>query len=220
MLSVSPVGVPQIQRSYERPLKEPEPKELLLKPIMLENSWSFWFDRYAGPGLTVEEYAASLCRLGTFNSIQSFWNWFNNLPPTSKLGARMSYHLMKGTIRPLWEDLENIDGGTFSIKVSKQETDSAWLQLLLAVVGEQFFRVLKENDDICGVSVSIRRDDNIINLWHKNARSIDVVKCSSFISSIFRQIKIQGPITYKVHQNEENFKADFNKGKQQSQPVP
>jgi len=120
-------------------VKEQDNKELLRKPIFLENNWSFWFDRYAGPGLTVEQYAASLRHLGSFDTVQGFWKWYNNLPPIKKLGPKTSYHLMKAKIRPLWEDLDNIDGGTFSIKISKRDTDSAWLTIVLAVIGEQFF---------------------------------------------------------------------------------
>jgi hypothetical protein len=46
--------------------------QLMEEPIYLENPWSFWFDKYAGPGLTVEQYAASLKKLGTVNTIQVF----------------------------------------------------------------------------------------------------------------------------------------------------
>ncbi len=39
-------------------------------PLLLENGWAFWYDKYIGPGRTVEEYAAALHNLGGFGSVQ------------------------------------------------------------------------------------------------------------------------------------------------------
>jgi len=186
---------------------QPLPPGIIDQPISLENTWSIWFDRYKGAGLTVEEYAASLHQLGSFDTIQSFWRWYNNLPLTNKLRPRDSYHLMKNNIRPRWEDPANVGGGSFSIRVPKSDTDAAWLQVLLATVGEQFSRTMNEKDDICGVTVSIRRDENLITVWHRNATQANVFQFSAFIRSLLPNIRLQPP-TYKVHQNEENFKAD------------
>jgi len=199
------------------PILQDTPANILSEPVVLENSWSFWFDRYLGPGLTVEEYASSLCNLGSFHSIQNFWRWVNNLPPTCKLGPRTSYHVMKQNVRPLWEDDENVNGGTFTFKVSKAESDAVWLRVLLAIVGEQFSAVLDESDDICGASVSIRKDENIINIWHKNTYAIDKSKVASYIHSLLGDFHVMVP-TYKVHQTQNNFKVDFLRPKQ-SEPL-
>lgn len=40
------------------------------EPVALENTWSFWHDKFIGPGQTVEEYEASLHKLCTFSTIQ------------------------------------------------------------------------------------------------------------------------------------------------------
>jgi len=203
----SPVFVYNIVKKKESPLPN------LNQPVQLENSWSFWFDRYQGPGLTVEEYTASLKNFGSFNSIQNYWRWFNNLPPTTQLPPRTSYHLMKENVRPLWEDEENVNGGTFTFKVSKAESDAVWLRILLAIIGEQFCVAMDETDDICGATISIRKDENIINIWHKNTYAVDIKKVSSFIHNLLRDFNVLPP-TYKVHQTQQNFKADFVKPKQ------
>lgn len=46
---------------------------------------------------------------------------------------------------------------------------NAWRELLLACIGEQFATVLAKGDDICGVTVSIRQYDNILQLWNRDA---------------------------------------------------
>lgn len=40
------------------------------EPVSLENTWSFWHDKFIGPGQSVEEYEASLHKLCTFSTIQ------------------------------------------------------------------------------------------------------------------------------------------------------
>ena len=42
----------------------------LEEPVQLENTWSFWHDKYIGPSQSVEEYEASLHKLCTFTTIQ------------------------------------------------------------------------------------------------------------------------------------------------------
>jgi len=189
-------------------IKRDRPGSSSISLIPLQNSWSFWFDRYLGPGLTVQEYEEGLKKLGTFSTVQDFWKWHNNLPDVSKLPPKTSYHLMKENIRPLWEDLNNVHGGSFCIKVPKAHTSYAWLNLLLGAIGEQFCSALKERDDICGISVSIRRDEDILIVWHKSAKLVDVSSFSSLLKEQLPKFKCETP-TYKIHQNEDNFKVDF-----------
>jgi len=176
----------------------------LHEPVMLENKWTLWFDRYLGPGLSVEEYQASLKKLGTFNTIQDFWKWFNNIPSAENLPARTSYHIMKEGIRPLWEDSANVEGGSLSVKLSKNQTNYVWLQLILGVIGEQFSQILAEEDDICGLSISMRKDESVITLWNKKAIVLNINRVSSLINRLLPRAQYSF-LSYKVHKNEINF---------------
>jgi len=170
--------------------------------IPLEHSWSFWFDKYIGPGLSAAEYEASMKVLGTVSTVQQFWQWFNNLPAAHDLGPRCSYHMMKQNIRPLWEDPANVNGGNLSFKVPKEDTDHSWLRLLLGVIGEYFSPCLKEEDDICGVTVSIRpRGDNVVCLWNANASLINTEELTSRLRILLPTVSIESPV-YKVHKDE------------------
>jgi len=138
------------------------------EPIPLQNAWSFWHDKFKGPQ-TAEEYASSLHELCSFDTVQSFWECFNSLPSVTKLQPKSSYHLMKKGVKPIWEDPENQKGGFWTIRISKEDTEAAWKELVLASIGEQFAPVLQDGDDITGVTVSIRGYDNIVQLWNKQA---------------------------------------------------
>jgi len=135
----------------------------------LQNAWCFWHDnpKY-NPG---EDYEASLQKLCTFNTVEGFWKCFNNMPGAEKLRNKASFYLMKAGIRPTWEDPNNAEGGNWTLRIKVDDTNFIWRELVLAAIGEQFSPVLNEGDDICGVSVSIRNSDNIVQLWTKSQRN-------------------------------------------------
>eukprot|EP01121_Diplochlamys_sp_Union-15-3_P011592 TRINITY_DN3376_c0_g1_i2.p1 TRINITY_DN3376_c0_g1~~TRINITY_DN3376_c0_g1_i2.p1 ORF type:complete len:182 (-),score=25.99 TRINITY_DN3376_c0_g1_i2:67-612(-) len=133
----------------------------------LQNKWSFW----KGPTQIAEDYDnQSLKELCHFDTVQTFWECFNSLPPVKKLLPKYSYHLMKKGVEPLWEDPENVGGGFWTLRISKKNTDVAWRELVFAIIGEHFASVLTKGDDIMGITVSIRcRDNDIVQIWNKKA---------------------------------------------------
>ncbi len=44
-----------------------------------------------------------------------------------------------------------------------------WQELLLAAIGEQLSLSVNAEDEICGVSVRIRYDGDIIQIWHQDS---------------------------------------------------
>ncbi len=48
-----------------------------------------------------------------------------------------------------------------------------WKELLLAAIGEQFTDFCGEADDVCGLSVSPREKDDLIQIWNVNSRAVE-----------------------------------------------
>ena len=95
-------------------------------------------DKAPQAGASLDDYTANLRTVYTVSTIEGFWQVFNNIPIPSKLPPRYSYHLMRGTRKPIWEDPLVENGGCWKLKVVKRDTDTVWKELLLAAIGEQF----------------------------------------------------------------------------------
>jgi len=188
---------------------------------VLENEWTFWYDLYPGPGLTTEQYASALTKIGGVRSVQSFWQYFNNLPSPDELGPHTSYHLMKAGTLPLWEDRNNWEGGSLAIKVGKDASETVWMTLLLCAIGEQFSNELHCDDDIQGVSINIRKSENMVFLWNKRADLLDPSRIYHKLSVLLPDVPLGEPV-YRIHRNEvtvaQNTKTSRQNQKRHSPP--
>lgn len=47
---------------------------------------------------------------------------------------------------------------------------------MLAAIGEQFCEVVNEGDDVCGLSVSPREKDDLIQIWNVKSEGVESSK--------------------------------------------
>eukprot|EP00793_Prasinoderma_coloniale_P006151 PRCOL_00004626-RA len=140
----------------------------LSKPHPLEQGWTLWFDNPSGRGNKQSTWGQTLRSVYTFRTVEEFWCLYNNIVQPSRLVAGADFHCFKEGVEPKWEDPQCATGGEWRAPVpkgDKKALDTFWLNTLLALIGEQF----KEGGDICGVVVSVRKSQDRVCLWTKNA---------------------------------------------------
>jgi len=196
--------------SFESALDESSDRSYSDESIPLENSWCLWFDRYIGPGFSADEYAAAMLEVALFDDIQSYWRWTNNLPTATQLDLTCSYHLMKKGIRPLWEDKSNVNGGSFSFRISSADTyDEIWSTISLNAIAGQFDLFLSDYfNELCGVSIGMRKNEASFTIWASNAKSFDIQKMADFIAVLLKDTRIiwtSDLFSFKVHHTLDNF---------------
>ncbi|KAJ8664062.1 hypothetical protein O0I10_000340 [Lichtheimia ornata] len=188
-------------------------KEELLKvgEIRLQSEWTFWYDRYV-PNLSASEYEANLQVISTTGSVQKFWSVYNNIDGPDRLGFRSNLHFMRKGIKPIWEDPQNENGGSYNFKIPKHHSPLAWRDLLVLLIGEKVEGWL--GDVVCGVSVSSRQQCDNYQIWtahnHQNDPEADA-RVKAKLIEVLRPAEIQS-FYYKVHKNHAAFQ------KQQSPP--
>ncbi|XP_075229484.1 eukaryotic translation initiation factor 4E type 3-like [Lycorma delicatula] len=166
--------------------------------VPLQTPWTFWFDKSL-PGVNAEQYEKNLKKIYTVKTVQGFWAVFNNIPGADELQPRYSYHLMKEERRPLWEDKVNQEGGTWRFKCLKRDTTRVWKELLLAAIGEQFVDCMAENDSVCGITVTARDKDDLIQVWNVIAELSDDSTIIDKISNLLPDVNFLAKF-YKPHQ--------------------
>lgn len=120
----------------------------------LHTNWNLYFHHIKDIDWSFESYK----HLYSFDSVCNFWRLYNNFPQHS-LGM---FFLMRDGINPLWEDPHNMNGGTFSFKIGKNQIKDAWLELSMAIIGESIF---DQSEIITGISLHPKYNCYIIKIW-------------------------------------------------------
>ena len=113
----------------------------------LNDTWVLWEHQKNNDN----NYDQNTKKLGSFNTLQDFWRYYNNYPVPSSIFSDgvdkpliqdpdrevASISLFKQGILPKWEDPKNTDGGEIAVRKFKniQELDELWESISMLCVG-------------------------------------------------------------------------------------
>jgi len=145
----------------------------------LQHEWALWYDN-PGKRTSTASWGDHLKKIVTFSTVEEFWRVFNNIKPASALQPGSNYHLFKEPVQPKWEDEANQKGGKWVVGIppksnsrgSQNPTDQFWLWTVLACIGEGF----DYGDEVTGVVVSLRRAQDRLALWTRDATNEPVTR--------------------------------------------
>ena len=123
----------------------------------LKGNFKIWYHSINDNNWELESYK----NLFTINNLIDYYFLINNF-------KKIHYHnsmifIMKDDIKPIWEDKENKDGGFISLKISSKVLLEKWNYILSKFISNDLF--LKDNNIINGISISPKKEFNIIKIW-------------------------------------------------------
>lgn len=129
----------------------------------LKNSWSLWYHSIKDNRWTIDSYKniAKMTSLFDFQVLQ-------DTIQSHHLYNGMLF-LMKESIYPVWEDPDNREGGSLSFKIPCQNVKEEWDNALLYCIKEL---LTSENENINGISISPKKEFNILKIWLKHCNEI------------------------------------------------
>ena len=151
----------ETKKLYVEPENYCEEKENELgNTKFLNSSWTVWIHK-ANVGPEIENWTEdTYTSIYVINSIGTFWRFFNNFQMLDKINYQ--YFIMRNKIKPIWEDNNNRNGSICSFKVEYGPCAMTCMSLL--IMNETF---MMGNEDINGISYSVKNKIILIKIWYK-----------------------------------------------------
>ena len=70
-------------------------------------------------------------------------------------------YVFKEGVKPLWEDVNNVGGGCFKVKIEKRKSNRLWESTLFSMVSPKN----KHIDILNGIRIKIRESFDEIEMW-------------------------------------------------------
>ena len=122
--------------------------------------WTMWYHSVKDNNWTQDSYK----KIYTINNLGDY-EIFKDSIKRIHLQNCMIF-IMKEDILPIWEDPENLDGASLSFKITGNEIVDEWTDIILNVITEDIYLTGEHN--INGVSISPKKEFNIVKLWTKD----------------------------------------------------
>lgn len=157
----------------------------------LNNTWVLW-EHQKNNNVNYEQ---NTCELGTFNTINDFWKYYNNYPYPSVIFSDgsvkpiienpdreiASISLFKMGVEPKWEDPMNTNGAELAIRKFKnlEELDNIWETMSIMCIGEQFeMSNLVTGIRVVDSSIPNRKALYRVELWFSDKKYKNVIEDS------------------------------------------
>lgn len=146
---------PQQQMQRQRPQPRGEKRS-----IVLNTSWTIYIHENFNKDWSLDSYK----QVWKINTILDFWTFFNNF---RNLGG-YQFFLMRGDIKPVYEDAVNKEGGSYSYIIPGQNVFDTTLFVMMKMIGETILDESEDFNNITGMSLVPKRSTSILKVWIKN----------------------------------------------------
>ena len=134
----------------------------------LNNHWKLWFHKMDLNDWNIESYQ-EIYKIDTLENAIILFESISNLIITNSM-----LFFMKNNITPLWENEKNIDGGSFSYKISNEIIVNIYKKLIYFIISENLDNIDDEIiQNINGISISPKKNFCILKIWVGDLKNIN-----------------------------------------------
>lgn len=160
----------------------------------------------------MSNYFLATKQVSTFSTIEEFWLVYSHLKRVDRLPFTSEFQVFRRGVKPMWEDPVNLNGGKWVFRFKRpfksQSVDSGsgddeavtatvvnprnqarlyWELLLLNLIGGTLAsRAGLDSNEIVGLVMSVRRDEDIFSIWTRTTTT--AVSGGQQIESVVRDL--------------------------------
>ena len=132
-----------------------------MSDLKLQNEWILW-----NHGLNDKSWANnSYKNIFVYKNLYDLKIYLDNLDLLQLQNSM--YFIMRNGIFPTWEDNNNKNGCCASFKILSNDILETWKLLLQNILCENIHKNIQKYDNINGISISPKKEFNIIKIWFK-----------------------------------------------------
>jgi len=143
----------------------------------LKNKWVLWFHKVNDNNWSLESYSKVF-------EISTYYDLLYILKNLENITSGM-FFLMKDGIIPIFEDVMNINGGYWSLRITKKDAFDYWEKLLYYICVESIVSDEINESKINGISISPKINNCIFKIWtsdYKNMKTEYLKQDLTFIN--------------------------------------
>jgi hypothetical protein len=131
-----------------------------IKNFDLKNKWVLWFHKVNDNNWSIDSYSKVL-------EINTYYDVLFVLKELENITAGM-FFLMKENIIPIFEDKNNINGGYWSIRITKKDAYDYWEKILYYLCIDHLTTDDEYEKKINGMSISPKINNCIFKIWNSD----------------------------------------------------
>ena len=118
------------------------------------NIWNIWIHDLNNNNWNIDSYK----QIYKFTNFIEFWKLYNNFPNLNN----HIFFLMKNNIKPIYEDINNKNGGFYSLKIYQNNAFNIWKNLSIDLIT---LNLENKYNIINGLSIIKKKYFFIIKIW-------------------------------------------------------
>lgn len=135
-----------------------------IKNFDLKNKWVLWFHKVNDNYWAIDSYSKVL-------EINTYYDVLFILKELENITAGM-FFLMKEDIIPIFEDKYNINGGYWSIRITKKDAYEYWEKILYYLCIDNLSINEEYEKKINGMSISPKINNCIFKIWNSDYKGM------------------------------------------------
>ena len=130
----------------------------------LNSEWKIYIHNLTEKDWSLDSYKYVF----TIKTIEDFWTFFNNMKDFRKF----NFYIMRGDIKPVYEDEENKNGYSYSYIIPGRKVTDTFIDISAKMVTENLLDEFNFNE-VCGISLTPKlKGISILKVWLKNKDNV------------------------------------------------